>query len=577
MNYFYTGPRLPYVWPTHKLRAGHLATIINDALHVYGMATAANSEKQVKIIVIGGTGSGKSSLVDKLCRGENRAPVVHEEAPTGREERILIQSRPDHARSRLRRWFRRRQPADVYTQNTEDEGCTAKVPPNECMIKNESVIVFDSRVGIHDPEVASVAKTCNVVLVCQKLFEGVYIDNFLKALGSEVLKRTIFVFTFGDEYIKTLYQNLDKMNMTKAKVRLVRKEKEVMANIKEILKAKGIEKEIADDIPSIITSAVEDSLPTTTGDSWVDELWELCKQRRVMKLPKINMKILVVGHTRIGKSSFINKIVGQKVTTVQGGVNPCKHDLIEPIKCTVHGVPVIIYDSRGFSDPAINDRNIIDTAISTTKTADVVLICHRLYGTLDVPATKMLNHLAEILGNELMKHTIFVFTHGDDYKTNCDDEDKKQHMEKQENHFKEELKKILRSCNIENDIIDGIPSIITCGKHMSLPTSDNWVEDFWFLCEERCTPEAVEFVGWVRRNMTAVAAGAGGAIGGVAGGLAVGAVGGALVGTGVIPVPVVGTAVGAVVGAVGGAVVGGIIVGGGGVAAAGGGAKLVKK
>ena len=201
-----------------------------------------------------------------------------------------------------------------------------------------------------------------------------------------------------------------------------------------------------------------------------------------------------------------------------------------------------------------------------------------MYGILDVAATEMLNDLAKILGNELMKHTIFVFTRGDDYKTNCDDdEDKKEHMEKQENHFKEELKKILRSCNIEKDIVDGIPSIITCGKHMSLPTSDNWVKDFWSLCEERCTPEAVQFVSWVRRNMTAIAAGTAGTIGGMAGGLAVGAVGGALVGTGIIPIPVVGTVTGAVVGAVGGAVVGGAIVGGGGAAAVGGGAKLVKK
>ena len=546
---------------------------------------AENSATQVKVIVIGSNGSGKSSLVDKLSRGENRAPVVHEEAPPEQNGAGTPIQR-DRARSRLGSItsMLKRKKADVYTKDTEDEG-SPKVPPkvlpNEGQIKNEPVIILDSQAGINDPEVMSVAKTCNVVLVCQKLFEGLYINNLLdmvKALGSEVLKRTIFVFTFGDEY-KLLYQNLDEKNMAKAKEHLVIKEKGVMKNIKKILTAKGIVKEeIADSIPSMITSAVEDSLPTTNGDSWVDELWELCKQHCVMKLPKINMKILVVGHTRIGKSSFINKIVGQKVTEVQDGVLPYKHELIVPIECEVHGVPVTIYDSRGFSDPSIKDGDIIDTAIRTTKTADVILICHKLYGILDVAATEMLNDLAKILGNELMKHTIFVFTRGDDYKTNCDDdEDKKEHMKKQENHFKEELKKILRSCNIEKDIVDGIPSIITCGKHMSLPTSDNWIKDFWSLCEERCTPEAVEFVSWVRRNMTAIAAGTAGTIGGMAGGLAVGAVGGALVGTGIIPIPVVGTVTGAVVGAVGGAVVGGAIVGGGGAVAVGGGAKLVKK
>ena len=85
------------------------------------MATAENSATQVKVIVIGSNGSGKSSLVDKLRRGENRAPVVHEEAPTGREKRPSVQSRVDRAKSKIGRWIKRRQPADVYTQDTEDE------------------------------------------------------------------------------------------------------------------------------------------------------------------------------------------------------------------------------------------------------------------------------------------------------------------------------------------------------------------------------------------------------------------------------------------------------------------------
>ena len=529
---------------------------------------AENSATQVKVIVIGSNGSGKSSLVDKLCRGENRAPVVHEEAPTAKiagASTTTIQQR-GRVRSKLGRMLNRKK-ADQHTKDAKDES-TAKVLRNECMIGNESVIIFDSQVGIDDPEVVSVAKTCNVTLVCQKLFEGPYINNFLEALGSEVLNRTIFVFTFGDEYIKILCENLKK-KMAEAKDLLVRKEKRVMEDINDILKDNGIEEEIADGIPSMITSAVEDSLPTTNGDSWVDELWELCKQRCVMKLPKINMKILVVGHTRIGKSSFINKIAGQKVTEVKDGVLPCEHDghLVMPIECEARGVPVIIYDSRGFSDPALKDGNIIDTVMSTIQTADVVLICHRLYGALDKPAIKLLNDLAEISGNELMKHAIFVFTQGDEYKIKCDEEDKKKHMEKQEDHFKEELRKVLHSCNIKKDIVDGIPSIITSGKDDSLPTSDNWVEDFWSLCETRCSPEAVPFVSWIRRNMTAIAStGAGSGIGGITGGVAVGAVGGALVSSGVIPVPVVGTVAGAVAGAVVGAVVMGAIAGGGGTA-----------
>ena len=526
------------------------------------MAMAANSATQVKIIVIGSNGSGKSSLVDKLRRGRNRAPVVNEE-----KVRTIQKGRVGRTTDKL---LRRKQ-ADGHTKET-------KILRNECMIENESVIIFDSQAGIDDPEVVSVAKTCNVILVCQNLYELEYNEllAFRKKLGPEGLQRAIFVFTFGDEY-NTLFSNHQGSDKKEAaKSHLLEKKKGVMENIKSFLKSKGIEEEFDNDMPSMITSAIEDFLPTTNGDSWVDELWELCKQRRVMKLPKINTKILVVGHTRIGKSSFINKIVGQKVTTVQDGVLPCEHDLIVPIECEVHGVPVMIYDSRGFGDLVLKDKDkkIIDTVISTIETADVILICHKLYGALDVPATKMLNGLAKILHNKLMQHTIFVFTRGDEYKVNCgDEEDKKEHMERQENHFKEGLRTILYSCNIEKETVDEIPSIITSGKDDSLPTSDNWVEDFWSLCEERCTSEAVPFVKSIKGKLKGTVAGGVGA--GVVGGLIAGATVGALVGTGVIPVPGVGTVTGAVVGAIGGAVVGGAIAGGGGAIVAKGGVELM--
>ena len=205
------------------------------------------------------------------------------------------------------------------------------------------------------------------------------------------------------------------------------------------------------------------------------------------------------------------------------------------------------------------------------KTVDAVLICHKLYGSVDATTTKLLAELAKAMGNELMKHAIFVFTFGDEYITRCKPKpvlklpksEIKAQMEDHAKEVKEKLQEILIANRIKEEIVDEIPSIITSGEEDSLPTSDNWVDDFWALCEKRCKPEATGFVNWIRRH-TAPAGGA--AVGAAVGGLAVGAVGGALVGAGIIPIPGVGAAFGAVVGAVGGAVVGGAIIGGGGAA-----------
>ena len=518
------------------------------------MATAANSATQVKIIVVGGNGSGKSSLVDKLCRGENRAPVVNEE-----KVRTIERGRVGRFTDKL---LRRKQVC-LHTKET-------KILPNECVIKNESVIVFDSQVGIDDPEVVSVAKTCDVVLVCQNLYGKLHGNSLLKCLGPEVLQRTIFVFTYGDQY------KLFCTETGQEKEQMAGQKETTMGDIKQILTSNNIEKKIADDIPSIITSAVKDKLPTTTGDSWVNDLWDLCQQRLATAIPKENAKILIIGHTQIGKSSFINKIVGEKVTEVGTGLEPCTQGLIVR-KCTIKGVPVIIYDSRGFSDPSIKDRAIVDKAISEIQTVHIVLICHKLYGAFDASAKNMLNELARALGNKLMKHAIFVFTYGDEYKLHVrknEEEKAKWHMEKREGDIKTILRRELYS-TIDKDIVDGIPSIITCGEYDSLPTSKNWVEDFWSLCETYCSREAVPFVSWIRRNMKETVAASTGVGTAVAGGLIAGAVGGALVGTGTIPIPGVGTIAGTVVGAVGGAIVGGAIAGGGGAAVAKGGVQLM--
>ena len=540
------------------------------------MATAANSATQVKIIVIGGKDSGKSSLVDKLRRGRNRAPVVNEE-----KVRTIQKGRVGRTTDKL---LRRKQ-ADGHTKKT-------KILQNECVIENESVIIYDSQVGIDDPEVVSVAKTCNVILVCQNLYELEYNEllAFRKKLGPEGLQRAIIVFTFGDEY-NTLfsdYQGSDKQEA--AKKHLLEKKKGVMENIKSFLKSKGIEEEFDNDMPSMITSAVEDSLPTTIvvgkesstaldGGSWVNELWDLCKERHAAAIPKENAKILIIGHTQIGKSSFINKIVGKKVAEVGTGLKPCTQGFTVPIDCTIKGVSVKIYDSRGLSDPTMKDRAIIDKMISDIRTVDIVLICHKLYDSFDASAKNMLNESARVLGNDLMEHAIFVFTYGDGYtmQDDCENKDKaKEHMIQREEDIKQLLKDELKShSNIEKEIVDGIPSIITCGKCDSLPTSDNWVEEFWSLCEERCSPEALPFVSWIRRNMKETVAASTGVGIAVAGGLIAGAVGGALVGTGTIPIPGVGTVAGAVVGAVGGAIVGGAIAGGGGAAVAKGSVQLM--
>lgn len=274
---------------------------------------------------------------------------------------------------------------------------------------------------------------------------------------------------------------------------------------------------------------------------------------------KRGAKVLIIGHNGAGKSSLINKFLGGKKATVGNSVIPTDHKLIEEISFREGGNEITIYDTKGLGDPETRDRNIFESAISKMKTADIVLICQKLYDRIDDKTEKMIKESVRIMGNELMKHAIFVFTFGDEYFIRCDDTSNdafKAHMEAQENEIVNHLRKILKKKGIKEEIANNIPSIITCGKKIQLPTSENWVVELWNLVQTRCTPEGAKFVGWWRRHVKELITGS--VVGATMTGAIAGAATGAIVGTSTVPV--IGTIVGATIGAIGGgAILGGAI------------------
>ena len=546
--------------------------------------------QSTKVLVIGEQGTGKSSLVKKFIAEAEKAEVDGEETITVEDadqemETPLIEKEKE-------KFKEKHVPQKVTLRFKKSGGEGADIitfTPSECIYNGVPVTIIDSQ-GFADPSLViepedlSNAKSCNVVLICHRLYKTSGVDDrklldSVMTLGKEFLECAIFVFTFGDKH--EVYDDplaLEELTNDAIKARMEEREKEIKDKLKAALLEYGVSEEIVNNIPSIITSKKEVSLPTSTSDNWIAELWGLVEARcRYFDSPnftKEGAKFLFIGHNQIGKSSLINKCIGKEVTTVGDGLQPTKHDgPVVRINCTIKGVvPVIIFDSRGFGDVANDDKDIVEAAISEMKIVDAVLICHKLYGSVDATTTKLLAELAKAMGNELMKHAIFVFTFGDEYITRCKPKpvsklpksEIKAQMEDHAKEVKEKLQDILIANRIKEEIVDEIPSIITSGEEDSLPTSDNWVDDFWALCEERCKPEAKGFVNWVRRHTTVTASGA--AVGAAIGGVAVGAVGGALVGTGTIPIPGVGTAVGAVVGGVAGGITGSLLGSAGGAA-----------
>lgn len=132
------------------------------------------------------------------------------------------------------------------------------------------------------------------------------------------------------------------------------------------------------------------------------------------------MKILVAGYNGCGKSTMINSWTDMTLAEVhvEAAYDPIIHRLTEEHPIVYEGVPIRIYDTRGFGDIKlpINEKNM-KAVMDKIDKLDVVLISHKLYDRVDECTMNLLNVLSLYLGNALMERAIIVFTFGDDFIT----------------------------------------------------------------------------------------------------------------------------------------------------------------
>ena len=129
------------------------------------------------------------------------------------------------------------------------------------------------------------------------------------------------------------------------------------------------------------------------------------------KLQMFNeMRVLLVGKSGVGKSSFVNCMFGRKMADV-GLVKPETTE-VQPYKLKLEneGVIIRIYDTPGFGTNKKCNQKIIQEIQKVCELVDVIFLCFRLDDQFRAEDKLTVTLLAEKFKGKFWEKTLIIFT-----------------------------------------------------------------------------------------------------------------------------------------------------------------------
>ena len=310
------------------------------------------------------------------------------------------------------------------------------------------------------------------------------------------------------------------------------------------------------------SSTETSDISTSSESEEEDETTESLKN-----FAKKEVRILLVGLTGHGKSSLINKIMGEDLAKVEHGFKACQHKkFIEEYEITFNSTILYLYDTQGMGDASVSGTEIFKTIKNKLNKVDLMIICHQLFSRAEEATGQMLHQVVSECGKDMLqKNSVLCYTHADYYKVAVNiphgksKEEKKSLREQRVQEQKDSLTKAIKDFLVTEEKIlteeefHCIPICISSKTKKNLPTANNWYTKFMHCCAERSKEDGARFLTWFEKNRRyikyGVAAGGAGVVAGAVAGAKIGAVSGSIVGVGAGAV--VGATVGYITGMVG--------------------------
>ena len=117
--------------------------------------------------------------------------------------------------------------------------------------------------------------------------------------------------------------------------------------------------------------------------------------------PNQNLKIIVLGKTGSGKSTFINSVFGKRIATTRRGIRQQENSTLEVHSTEINGVHLTFYDTRGIGISPEETRKVLDDIRENFSSLDLdlFLICIKLTERLTQETLNAIRDIKEMYGN----------------------------------------------------------------------------------------------------------------------------------------------------------------------------------
>ena len=185
---------------------------------------------------------------------------------------------------------------------------------------------------------------------------------------------------------------------------------------------------------------------------------------------QMNIQVLVIGKVGVGKSSLVNRLIGEHVSETGEDILRVTRELVKGTTVK-NGILINICDTPGLDDADEEDTDTLQNVQQECNEIDLFLFCIKMTERYERGYTEAMKTITDVYGRDIWKKAMFVLTFSNEYEPDEKFVDKVQA-------WKQELKKRISKI-IGPQMGNKVPVIPAGHTAPKLPDRPCWISELW--------------------------------------------------------------------------------------------------